>query len=175
MLPPRPHRKLVGRESVLVDLKKRLFDHESIALNGLPGVGKTALAIELANDPEVLEYFQNNVYWISLGPAPDVFSLLGDLSEAVNIPLGIISDMATIPARMKAINTAIGHRPILFVIDDAWNIDESLDFKLGNAKCSHLLTTNNLQVALSFASISNETVKELTLTQNLLLFNHFFP
>lgn len=174
-VPSRPHHKLIGREGLLSELKKRLFNFESISLNGLPGVGKTAIAIELSNDIEVLDYFNNQVLWVSLGPNPDVFSSLGDMAEAVNIPFSVIQDLSTIEARMKAVNTAIGQRQMLFVIDDVWGIDEALDLRLGNAKCAHILTTTNLQVALVFASIQNETIKELSASEGLLLLSHFVP
>src|SRR5947209_971249 len=50
--------QLVGRDDLLDHLKQRLFSHHNLvltALNGLPGVGKTALAVALVHDNEVSE------------------------------------------------------------------------------------------------------------------------
>src|SRR6266487_198332 len=52
--------QLVGRDEVLSQLKARLCSGSgslSTALNGLPGVGKTALAIALVHDTEVSNHF----------------------------------------------------------------------------------------------------------------------
>lgn len=175
LTPSRPQHKLVGRQAMLADIKNRLFEYENIALNGLPGVGKSAMAIELANDPDVLDFFQHNVLWASLGHTPDVFSLLGDWADALKIPSNVVADLATIEARMKAINTALGSRPFLIVIDDALSTESAFDFRIGNKNCAHLLTTNNLQVALAFASCQIETVKELTIEDGLSLLKQFVP
>src|SRR6266700_2197148 len=61
-IPLEPAIHLVGRESELSQIKKRLYNGGSVALtalNGLPGVGKTALSIALAHDPELRANFQD--------------------------------------------------------------------------------------------------------------------
>jgi hypothetical protein len=43
-VPREPARSLVGRASVIQEVKRQLFDGEDVALHGgLPGVGKTAV------------------------------------------------------------------------------------------------------------------------------------
>ena len=59
--------ELVGRESLLHTLKERLLRGENIALTGLPGAGKTALAVTLAHDPDILAHFSDGVLWAGLG------------------------------------------------------------------------------------------------------------
>ena len=51
---------LVGRDELLEQLKQYLCDGKRLnasALNGLPGVGKTALARELVYDNDILQHF----------------------------------------------------------------------------------------------------------------------
>src|SRR5579875_3518366 len=70
---------LVGRDDMLSWLKQRLCTGDSVgltALNGLPGVGKTALAVQLAHDKEVLDHFSDGVLWAALGPRPNVVAQL---------------------------------------------------------------------------------------------------
>ena len=64
-----PH--LVGRAELLNALTERLAEGEDLALVGLPGVGKTALAVALAHHPGVLARFPDGVLWASLGPQGD--------------------------------------------------------------------------------------------------------
>src|SRR5258706_11245561 len=73
--------RLVGRDDLLDHLKQRLFSHHNLvltALNGLPGVGKTALALALVHDNEMGELFHHGILWAGLGPQPNV---LGQLSR----------------------------------------------------------------------------------------------
>ena len=59
-IPLQPTIRLVGRDAELNRLKKRLLTSGNVALtalNGLPGVGKTALAIELVHDHEIRSAF----------------------------------------------------------------------------------------------------------------------
>src|SRR5947209_726564 len=70
------YQPLVGRESLLDTLKQRLCagkDVALLALHGLPGVGKTALAVALASDQNVREYFHDGILWAGLGPHPNLF------------------------------------------------------------------------------------------------------
>lgn len=80
-IPPLPAEThgLVGREEMLCRLKEQLFTGKSTALsalNGLPGVGKTALAVELAYDAEVRKHFSDGVLWAGLGREPNVPGVL---------------------------------------------------------------------------------------------------
>src|SRR5437762_2702072 len=88
LAPPRPPFELVGRDDLLRELKSRLFaggNLSIVALNGLPGVGKSALAVALAYDLEVLSHFHDGVLWAGLGRGADVLSQLGAWGLALDI------------------------------------------------------------------------------------------
>jgi Holliday junction resolvasome RuvABC ATP-dependent DNA helicase subunit len=57
-----------------------------MALNGLPGVGKTALAIAIAHDKEVLAHFRDGILWASAGKNPDVVGILSHWGTLLGIP-----------------------------------------------------------------------------------------
>src|SRR5712692_7714519 len=66
---------LVGRCQVLAQLKEHFSNAEPgrlIAIDGLPGVGKTRLAAELATSSEVWTNFRDGVLWVGLGPQPNI-------------------------------------------------------------------------------------------------------
>lgn len=161
LAPPRPPYPLVGRDSLLRDLKSLLFARSPAALNGLPGVGKTALAIQLAHDPEILSHFADGVLWASLGRLPDVLAALGVWGVALGLPLDEIGRLSRVEDRARVIQAAIGLRRMLLVIDDVWRIDDALSFKIGGANCAYLLTTRILKTALDFAGDAATPVREL--------------
>jgi len=172
---PRPPYDLVGRDDLLQDMKQRLFAGDSLALNGLPGVGKTALAIELANDAQVLKHFWDGVLWIGLGRQPDVLALLGVWGVALGIPLHEMASLPTAKDRAKIIHANIGMRRMLMVIDDAWQATTALTFKLGGPNCAHLLTTRIPEVALGFGTGKTTVVRELGEHDGLTLLEQIAP
>ncbi len=81
-IPPLPNegRGLVGRQELLDTLLAQVCAGKSVALSGLPGVGKTALVATLVHHPRVLETFCDGVLWAGLGPHPDVLEQLSRFS-----------------------------------------------------------------------------------------------
>lgn len=178
LAPPRPVCPLVGRSPLLAKVKQDLLsagEEGSVALWGLPGVGKTALAVELAHDPELRNHFDDGLLWAGLGRQPDLMPLLGIWAAAVGIPIEAVAKLTTLSERAAAVHAAIGLRRMLLVIDDAWQIEAALVFKLGGPNCVHLLTTRFSSVALDFAGAQVMHVHELDLAQGLDLLAQLSP
>ena len=173
LAPVRPAYPLVGRRVLLRRLKGQLLSGNNLALNGLPGVGKTALAIELANDPQIRAHFKDGILWAGLGRERDVLPFLGRWGTALNV-----SQMAHFPdlqSRSQALHAAIGTRRMLLVVDDAWQVDDALAFKVGGPNCAHLVTTRLLEVALRFAGNATTAVDELSQTDGYKLLEQLAP
>ncbi len=157
--------QLVGRDEVLSQLKARLCSGSgslSTALNGLPGVGKTALAIALVHDTEVSNHFRDGILWSGLGPQPDVLALLSRWARLLGIDPTQVAGLTSIENLTTALHIAIGMRRILLVIDDAWDIEEALDFRVGGPRCSYLLMTRFPYIALRFAAEGAKIIQELS-------------
>ncbi len=130
----------LGRDQLVDDLVQRLLAGQSTALSaeGLPGVGKTTLAVVLAHHPAVLAHFSDGVLWAGLANALDVD----------------VSDQPTPAARAQIVRNVIGQRRILLVIDDAWHADAAGLLRCGGPGCAHLLTTRNQAIARQFAGVA---------------------
>ncbi|HSL46714.1 MAG TPA: tetratricopeptide repeat protein [Anaerolineales bacterium] len=164
LAPPHPPYDLIGRDNLLFDLKQKLFTGGSFALsalNGIPGVGKTALALELAYDPDVLKHFSDGILWASLGRGGDVLSQLGVWGNAVGISSDAMAKLLSIEDRARAIHTTIGMRRMLLIVDDAWESIAASAFKVGGPNCAHLVTTRLYEVAGDFAGKKLIVVHEL--------------
>src|SRR6266851_7116025 len=80
---------LIGRGEVLFQLRERLCAGKNLALtalNGLPGVGKTTLAVSLAHHKEVQDYFSDGILWAAVGPQPSVLALLARWGTVLGVP-----------------------------------------------------------------------------------------
>jgi transcriptional regulator with XRE-family HTH domain len=157
--------QLVGRDEVLSQFKARLCSGSgslSTALNGLPGVGKTALAIALVHDTSVSNHFRDGILWSGLGPQPDILALLSRWARLLGIDPTQVADLTSIENLTTVLRIAIGMRRILLVIDDAWDIEEALDFRVGGPRCSYLLTTRFPYIALRFAAEGAKIIQELS-------------
>lgn len=149
--PPPSTYELVGRTQLLKDAKQKIFSSHYVSLEGLPGAGKTAIALELINDPILLKQFRNGVLWITLGPKPDLRSNLNELRKALGVSSQVINGRKTIEDKMDVIRKSIRENHIFFVFDDVWETKTASSLKriLGK-NCAALLTTRKPSVAVSF-------------------------
>ena len=159
-IPLLPAIPLIGRDEDLARLKQRLHAGGSIALtalNGLPGVGKTALSIAIAHDPEIRTHFRDGVLWAALGPNPNMPGLLSRWGTLLGVSANQMATLNNYEAWARALRSAIGSRTMLLVIDDAWELEEALTFKVGGPNCAHLVTTRFPYIA-SHISIEGATL-----------------
>ncbi len=176
-IPPSGRTAFVGRTEQLYDLKQRLCARKrfsSMALYGLPGVGKTSLVTELVDDQDVHTYFRDGMLWASIGPKPDLPGLLRRWGTL----LGIVVDrekLASTQDWLEAIHTAIGRLHLLLVIDDVWEIEDALSLKIGGSHCTYLLTTRFPKIAIQFAGREAVRVCELSEEDGLTLLAQFVP
>ena len=169
---------LVGRDDELAQLKQRLFAGGSIALmalNGLPGVGKTAMAIELAHDHEIRAHFRDGVLWAALGPEPNIPGLLSRWGALLGVSSTEMASLNDSEAWAIALHRAIGSRHMLLVIDDAWRVEDALSLKAGGPNCTHLVTTRFPSIATAVATDGATVIRELSEDESMALLRRLAP
>ena len=168
----------MGRDALLAQLRLRLCANENVALSalhGLPGVGKTALAIALAHDRKVQEHFRDGILWAGLGPRPNLLAQLGRWGRLFGLTASEMEDLDSVEAWAVSLRSLIDRRKMLLIIDDAWQIEDALAFQVGGLHCAYLLTTRFPEVAHQFTSAGAFTVQELSEDDSISLLQRFVP
>ena len=169
---------LIGREQLLAHVKQQLAEgapQRPVALQGLPGMGKTSLAVALTNDQALRDHFNDGILWAGLGQEPDVLGQLVRWGKLLGITPGDVGNVNSREAWGKALQNAIGSRRLLLVIDDAWSVAEALALRVGGTQCAHVLTTRLPHVAFAFAKEGTQLVPELPDAAGLTLLAQFVP
>src|SRR5581483_9805901 len=143
----------LGREEVLDQLVQALCAQgESVrAITGLPGVGKTSLALALAHHPQVQKHFYDGVLWVGLGPKPQVVEAMSTWMTILEITSTEAQALTTLDAMAHWLHQRLRERQMLLIIDDAWKVSDARAFQVGGSKCVHVLTTRSPLLAYTFA------------------------
>jgi transcriptional regulator with XRE-family HTH domain/tetratricopeptide (TPR) repeat protein len=176
--PPGPIIALVGRDALLEEIKRRLLASPPdpfLALHGLPGVGKTALAITLMHDPEVRAHFRDGMLWVGLGPYPDHSRLLSRWGALLGISSSPSGTVDGLEAWTEALRHRLAHRSLLLVIDDVWHLEDALTFKLGGPRCLHLITTRFPGIAAQLSFEGAIAIHELAEKEGMELLQRLAP
>src|SRR5215831_5548287 len=169
---------LVGRAALLAQIKARLFARQSLALtalDGLPGVGKTALAVAVSLDAAVQAHFADGILWAGLGPHPDRLGELSRWGALLGLRAAEVGEADSWEAWGRALRATVGNRRLLLILDDAWSAQEALSLQVGGPNCAHLLTTRSPQVAFAFTQAESISVPELSEQEGLALLARFVP
>ncbi len=177
-IPLRPQNHLVGRDRELAQIKQRLRTGGNVALtalNGLPGVGKTALSVALAHDPEIRKHFKDGILWAGLGPNPNMSGLWSRWGTLLGISPTQMTSLNNNEAWAMAIRNAIGTRCMLLVLDDVWMLEEALMVRVGGQNCAHLVTTRFPNIAAHVMVGDAMIIRELEEQESIMLLHQLAP
>ena len=166
----------IGRAEEMARLKVHLttgWPSVVSAINGLPGIGKTALALAVVYDEEMRGLMTDGILWAALGPSPDTQSVLSRWGSLLGVTIEETARLTTTEEWVAALRAKIGQRKMLIVLDDAWRFDAVLACKVGGPNCAYLLTTRFPQIALRFAATGTISLKELDEEKSLQLLKQF--
>ncbi|MBA2392358.1 MAG: tetratricopeptide repeat protein [Ktedonobacteraceae bacterium] len=157
---------LMGRSALLEQIIGRLFSEEKAALSrmvlqGLPGIGKTSLVIELAFHPAITQHFPDGLLWASVGPTPDRLMLLSAWAARLGLSSDTLSGCTTASALVPLLHERISEKRYLLILDDVWSREDALALTIGGPFCTHLVTTRFPQVAYQYMPQHVVAVPEL--------------
>lgn len=166
MAPPLPS-IFVGRSSDVAEIRRRLCvgmtsENSNKAgrmtvIRGWPGIGKTTLATALAHDEEIQRAFPDGVLWASLGEKPEALNQLRGWGHALTVKdILLQTDVEQCAARLGAV---IRDKKLLLLIDDVWQQEHFLPFRIAGAKSSTLVTTRFPSVANSISPSEDQIYK----------------
>ncbi len=127
---PRSLTPIIGRADELTNLENLLRNGgaQLITLTGTGGVGKTRLALEVAE--RVTEQFANGVVFVDLSPLREPALVLSTIAQRVGVDE---RDTASLPARLDA---WFQHKHMLLVLDNAEHLVAARDGLLDRIEAS---------------------------------------
>ncbi len=153
LLAPAPPARFTGRVEILDDLRRKLVAGEKVALTalqGMGGIGKSALAKKLAEilTREERNAFPGGVLWWELGPEPDVIAGLNAWASAVD-PKADLSNLKDSAGRATVVRQLLGARgKLCAILDDVWNLEPARELLAAVPPgCPCLVTTRLGDVA----------------------------
>ena len=109
-------------------------------VHGQGGIGKTVLAIALAQDDEVRRAFADGVFWLTVGQEPDLAALQRLLFEMVT---GRREEFVSTNLGEVALREALGDKSCLLVLDDVWHGAHATAFDVLGERGRLLVTTRD--------------------------------
>lgn len=113
---PAPLTSFIGREKEVLEIMQRLEESRLVTLKGPGGVGKTRLAIRVANQIE--EKFKGGIFWVDLAP----------LTDGALIPQAVAKALGLQEIASQSLNDILisfmSARQILLVLDNCEHLIE---------------------------------------------------
>ncbi|MCA9955136.1 MAG: tetratricopeptide repeat protein, partial [Anaerolineales bacterium] len=136
----------VGREAELEKLKEVLLagEHAAIySIQGMGGVGKTALAANLAY--QLRDLFPDGVLWARVDIS-DTMSILSTFASAYGLDVRQYGDLGS---RSRIVRELLAHKRALLVLDNAQNSEQVKPLLPPTGSCAVLITTRRHDLAVT--------------------------
>jgi predicted ATPase/DNA-binding SARP family transcriptional activator len=108
---PLPLTELIGREAAVREVSERLTRARLVTLTGTGGIGKTRLALQVAQ--EVAEEFPDGSGFVNLAPLADPDRVTEAVRAALELPPG-----AAAPEALEVVRGYLSSRQLLLVLDN---------------------------------------------------------
>src|SRR6516225_3344599 len=130
-----------------------------VGLQGMGGIGKTELAINLVNDKAVRRAFPDGIFWLTLGQTIEPLRLQGELAAYV---AGEAKAFATVNEARDQLRQLFDGKSCLLVLDDLWRLQDAEPFDVLGPRSRLLITTRDadLLVALGARELPLDLLSE---------------
>jgi WD40 repeat protein len=144
------------REAVQSALLKRPEPGHApvVFLEGYGGGGKTTIALQSCQIPEIRERFPGGVIWTAIGTSrvgPKLADHIADICGHLSTRRPTTTDPVLAGAAFGELLDE--GAPTLVVVDDVWSKEQVEPFLLGGSECARLFTTRNRGLAPSFGDV----------------------
>lgn len=161
MLPPDVI-DFTGRESQYGELRRLMAGSADgtmpggvVLLTGMPGVGKTALAVRAAH--ACVDEFPDGQLYIDLGAAGDraktTFDALGSFLKTLGVDEWAVP--ASLDERMNLYRSRLADQRMLILLDDAASGSQVRELLPGGQRCQVVITSRSHLVALAVGNMIN--------------------
>jgi transcriptional regulator with XRE-family HTH domain/tetratricopeptide (TPR) repeat protein len=130
-----------------------------LALVGLPGVGKSAVAAAFAHQMAAQAAF-DAILWGSIGPAPEVGPLLSRWARVLGVPSEEQTRLGGTSQWIPVLRTLLGGRRALVVLDDVWQVEALASLHILSTGI-YLLTTRSPDLASVATSRPQDVLRVL--------------
>lgn len=138
---PLPATHFFGRDQDLAALTDRLVRGERLAVWGLAGMGKSALAVALLDQPALAAAFPQWRVGLALGLHGDAFTLLGHALSTLGVEPSALTNVET---RSVQLRTLLAQRQLFWLVDDVWSIEQVQPLLAACSPTTGLLLTTRL-------------------------------
>ncbi|MEO8396403.1 MAG: NB-ARC domain-containing protein, partial [Chloroflexota bacterium] len=170
VLPPLPS-LVIGRDETVREIKRRLGIGGEMrpitVIQGWPGVGKSTTVALLAHDQDVAQQFPDGVLWASLGETPSILGEISTWADALKLrEPGRVRKIEEIGAQLTAV---LRDKRFLLIVDDVWQAEHALAFRVGGQNCALIITSRLNDVATALAPTASDLYRLPLLTDQAAL------
>jgi WD40 repeat protein len=152
-LPPLPT-NFVPQPETQRALRDALLDHPAtsdahppvVAVTGMGGLGKTAMARAICEDVSVRAAFPDGILWATLGQQPDMRRIQAEWISALG---GDVMTASNVEAGAVEVRRLLARRAVLLVLDDVRDVHDMAALAVGGPQSRLLITTRDAAIAQS--------------------------
>ncbi|MEO8589773.1 MAG: NB-ARC domain-containing protein [Flavobacteriales bacterium] len=138
-------------DQLLVDLQRPVVVTGVAAIvgvHGMGGVGKSVLAVTIAQDKVIRRSFPDGIYWLSVGLHPDI----AQLQHQLTVLLGNSSGGSSGSKSPEPLRGTLVDKAALIILDDVWRVEDALPFTALGPRCRLLITTRDAGILRTLGS-----------------------